>query len=206
MKKIVLLSMMLSLCCIMDISAQTKKEQKNAAKELKQQVNALVADGWRVSPGQLSLSEQQKRANAIQKEMDDEGFPKFISGSAQSIGNNYDAAKMQALEFAKQDAARKIQSEVAGIVENDLANVQLSPGEAESTAKTILAGKSTFYQKLGRAIVLMECYRVLPNKNTEVMMVVAYDYKKTMSLLTSEIKKEIDARGKKLHEEVDKIL
>lgn len=205
MKKLLILSMMLGLC-IATISAQTRKEIKAAEKALQQEVNALIADGWRVSPGQLSLIDQQRRAKKFQNELDAEGYPKYVTGNAQSVGRNYDAAKMQALEFAKQDAARKVQSDVAGIVENDLSNEQLAPGEAESTVETVLASKSFFKQKMGRSITLMECYRVLPNRNTEVMTVVAFDARKVLEAATSEIKKELKARGKELHKELDEMM
>lgn len=47
-----------------------------------------------------------------------------------SIGENYDAAKMQALELAKQNLAGQIQTEVTALVENTVANKQLSQEQA----------------------------------------------------------------------------
>ena len=47
-----------------------------------------------------------------------------------SIGGNYDAAKMQALELAKQNLAGQIQTEITALIENTVANKQLSAEEA----------------------------------------------------------------------------
>lgn len=205
MKRFLILTMMLCACTVI-VSAQTRKEQKAAAKRFQQQVNALVAEGWKVSPGQPSIYDQQTRANKFQNELDEEGLPKYVWDEGRSIGKNYDAAKMQALEVAKQNVARKLQSDVAGLVENDMSNEQLEPGEAESVTRTILGSKSFFNQKLGRVITLMECYRVLPNKNTEVLVMVAYDSKKAIDAAKQAVRKNLEDRGKKLHEELDAMI
>lgn len=204
MKKILILTMMLCACIV--VSAQTKKEQRAAAKRFQQQVNALVSEGWKVSPGQPSIYDQQTRANKFQSELDEEGLPKYVWDEGRSIGKNYDAAKMQALEVAKQNIARKLQSDVAGIIESDMSNEQLEPGEAESVTRTILESTSFFNQRLGRVITLMECYRVLPNKNTEVLVMVAYDSKRAIDAAKQEVRKNLEERGKKLREKLDAMI
>lgn len=205
MKRLLILIMMLC-TCVMVASAQTKKEQKAAAKRFQQQIDALVSEGWKVSPGQSSLYDQQTRANKFQNELDEEGLPKYVWDEGKSIGKNYDAAKMQALEIAKQNVARKLQSDVAGIIESDMSNEQLDPGEAESITRTVLESKSFFNQKLGRVITLMECYRILPNKNTEVLVMVAYDSKKAIDAAKQAVKKNLEDRGKKLRDELDAMI
>lgn len=204
MKKILILTMMLCACIV--VSAQTKKEQRAAAKRFQQQVNALVSEGWKVSPGQPSIYDQQTRANKFQNELDEEGLPKYVWDEGRSIGKNYDAAKMQALEVAKQNIARKLQSDVAGIVESDMSNEQLEPGEAESVTRTVLESTSFFNQRLGRVVTLMECYRVLPNKNTEVLVMVAYDSKRAIDAAKQEVRKNLEERGKKLREKLDAMI
>ena len=72
------------------------KASKDAAKMAKQ----YKKEGWVVAPGQLPLERQLDRSFQLMIELDENGYQKYVSGEGQSIGNNYDAAKMQALEMA----------------------------------------------------------------------------------------------------------
>ena len=72
------------------------KATKAARKEAKQ----LKKDGWQAAPGALPLEKQLDRSYMMQFEYDEDMFPKYLMGEAMSIGGNYDAAKMQALELA----------------------------------------------------------------------------------------------------------
>lgn len=202
MKKFLILAVMLFVS-VMVAPAQTKKEQKAAAKQLKQLVDGYVGDGWLVSPGHLPLSDQLSRSYSMQKELDEDGFQKYVMGEAMAIATNYDAAKMQALELAKLDLSQKLQSEITAIIESDLANEQGEREEAVSTATTVLASKNFIQQKLGRVITLVECYRVKPNKNKEVRVIIACNSKVALESAKKEVRKQLDAQGKKLHEEID---
>ena len=92
-----------------------------------------------------------------------------------SVGQNYDAAKMQALELAKQNLAGQIQTEVTALIENTVSNKQLEPNEAASIVQSVSAGKSLISQSIGRVITIVEVYRTLPNKNKEVLVKIAYN-------------------------------
>ena len=63
------------------------------------------------------------------------------SGCAWCQGENYDAAKMQALELAKQNLAGQIQTEVTALIENTVANKQLQAEEAASVVQSIIPFK-----------------------------------------------------------------
>ena len=82
-----------------------------------------------------------------------------------SIGENYDVAKMQALELAKQNLAGQIQTEVTALIENTVANKQLSQEQAASVTQSVMASKNLISQSIGRTISVMEVYRTLSNKN-----------------------------------------
>ena len=47
----------------------------------------------------------------MQYEYDENGYQKFLMGEAISTGENYDGAKMQAMELAKQNLAAQVQTE-----------------------------------------------------------------------------------------------
>ena len=105
MKKL-LLSLSLILAATLFLSAQTAKEIAKERKELKKlsqkEAKKYAKEGWLVSPGALPIEKQLDKAYQMQYERDEASFPKYIMGEAMSIGENYDAAKMQALELAKQ--------------------------------------------------------------------------------------------------------
>ena len=106
----------------------------------------------------------------MQYEYDENGYPKYIMGEAMSIGGNYDAAKMQALELAKQNLAGQIQTEVTALIENTVTNKQLEAEEAATITQRVLASKNLISQSIGRTITIMESYRTLSNKNKEVLV------------------------------------
>ncbi|MDE5549973.1 MAG: hypothetical protein K2I99_01250 [Bacteroidaceae bacterium] len=202
MKKFLIL--LVTLCvCVTVASAQTKKEQKAAAKQLRQDVASYVSQGWLVSPGHLPLSDQLNRSYTVQKELDEDGFQKYVTGDGMSVGTSYDAAKMQALELAKLDLVQKLQSEIVAMIKNDVANDQGEQEEAVSTAATVLTSKNFIRQKLGRVITLVECYRVKPNKNKEVRVVVACNSKVALEAAKAEVKKRLETHLEELHEQLD---
>lgn len=192
--------------CVMAGYAQSKKEQKAAAKQLKQQLADYTQKGWVVAPGHLPLSDQLSRAFSMQKEFDSDGFQKYVTGDGMSTGTNYDAAKMQALELAKIDLAQKLQSEIIANIESDLSNSQEEQDDAVSVAKTVLSSRNFIRQKLGRVITLVECYRVKPNKNKEVMVVIACNSKLALETAKKEVRKQLEEQGKRLHEGIDSML
>ena len=92
----------------------------------------------------------------MQMEYDESMYPKYIMGDAMSVGENYDAAKMQAYELAKLNLAEQIQTEVTAIVDQSLANQQLPAEDAASVTKTLMESKSLISQSIGRTVTVME--------------------------------------------------
>lgn len=178
------------------------KASKAARKEAKQ----LKKQGWQVSPGALPLERQLDKAYQMQYELGDDMYPKYIMGEAMSIGENYDAAKMQAVELAKQNLAGKIQTEITALIENSVANEQLSADEANSVSRSILAGKNLISQSIGRTITVTEAYRILQNRNREVMVRVAYDSELSKAAAKRAAKEALEERGDELQKKLDEIL
>lgn len=129
----------------------------------------MSKEGWTTTPGALPIEKQLDKAYMMSYEYDDNMFPKYIMGEAMSIGENYDAAKMQALELAKQNLAGQIQTEVTALVENTVANKQLSQEQAASVTQSIMASKNLISQSIGRTISVMEVYRTLSNKTRKCL-------------------------------------
>jgi hypothetical protein len=137
---------------------------------------------------------------------DDMGFPKYIMANAQSIAEHYDAAKTVATSLAITNLAGQIQTEVSALIENTVANKQLSAEQAASISETVMASKNLISQSIGRTIAVVECYRILKNKNREVMVRIAYNGEMAKQAAVQAVRGELEKKGDNLHEQLDKAL
>lgn len=184
-----------------------KKElSEKASKTARKAAKAYIRDGWEIAPGHLPLEKQLDRAYTMQYEFDESGYPLYLMSEATSVGQNYDAAKFQAMELSKLQLAGQVSSEIVGIVENTVANNELSPEEAVSVLETVSASKNIISQKIGRVITVVECHRTLSNKNKEVRVQIAYNSKAAMESAKNVIRKELEKKGEDLHEKLDSLL
>ena len=200
------------------ISKEQMKERKEISKSSKSQLNEKTSkaarqeakrmrkEGWQTTPGALPLDKQLDKSYMMQYEYDEDIYPKSVMGEAMSVGGNYDAAKMQALEVAKQNLAGQIQTEVTALIENTVANEQLQGDEAASLTRSVMAAKNLISQSLGRTIPVVEVYRTLSNKNKEVLVRIAYNGSSAKKIAKEAIRKDLEKRGDNLHEKLDQLL
>lgn len=202
--------------------AQLTKEQIKERKEIKKASKAelgekatktarkaakrLAKEGWTTTPGALPLEKQLDKSYLMQMEYDENMFPKYLMGEAMSIGENYDAARLQAMELAKQSLAGQIQTEVTALIENTLNNKQLAAEEAASVTQIISAGKNLISQSIGRVLTVVEMYRVLGNKNKEVSLRIAYNAEMAKQAAKKAVRQELEKRGDDLHKKLDELL
>lgn len=189
------------------VTAKLSKKELNekASKEARKEAKRLAKEGWEVNPGALPLAKMLDRSYAMQFEYADNGAPVYIMGMGQSIGGNFDAAKMQATEMARLDVAGQIEVYVTELIESTVANEQMDQEQAASIAKTVAASKSLISQKLGRLTPIVECYRTQKNKNKEVLVRVAYNTKNAMEIAKKVVKEELEKKGEQLHDQLDKM-
>lgn len=177
------------------VDKTTKKEAKRLAKE-----------GWVVSPGALPLEKQLERSYMMEFEYDEHQYPKYIMANAQSIGENYDGAKTAATSLAITNLAGQIQTEVTALIENTVGNQQLAAEDAATVVESVMASKNLISQSIGRVITVVECYRILPNKNREVMVRIAYNGDMAKQAAKQAIRQDLEEKGKKLHGQLDEVL
>lgn len=210
------------LCLTANVSAQTakdiRKERQEMRKASKRELNEkatktarkdakkLKKEGWITVPGALPLEKQLDKSYMMQMEYDEDMYPKYLMGEAMSIGENYDAAKMQALELAKQNLAGQIQTEVTALIENSVANKQLANEDAASLTQSIMGAKNLISQSIGRTITVMECYRVKSNKNKEVLVRIAYNGAMAKAAAKRAIQEELNEKSEEIHKKLDEIL
>ena len=218
--KVALVSLLFS--STITVSAQITKEQlqerkelqkmaknelkQKASKDARKEAKRLQKDGWQIAPGSLPIEKQLDRVYIMKYEIDDDMFPKWIMGEAMSIGENYDAAKIQAIALAKQNLAGEIQTEVTALLENSVDNKQLSAEQAASLAKTISAGKQLISQNIGRTITVIEMYRTLQNKNKEVRVQIAYNSKMAKEAAKKALRDDLEKQDNDLGKKLDEIL
>lgn len=190
-----------------EIRKLSKQEfNEKASKDARREAKRLKKQGWQAAPGALPMEKQLDKSYLMQQEFDEDLFPKYLWGEAMSIGENYDAAKMQALELAKQNLAGQIQTEVTALIENTVANKQLQPEEAASVVQSISAGKNLITQSIGRVVTVVEVYRVAGNKNKEVLVRIAYNADMAKAAAKQAIREDLEKRGEELHGKLDQLL
>ena len=183
-----------------------KEMNKKASKDARKEAKQFKKEGWKVAPGALPIEKQLDRAYMMEYDIADSGLPKYVMGNAMSIGEHYDAAKMQALQLAKQNMAGSIQTEVSALVEGLVSNKQLTAGEAASLSETTMTSKALITQKLGRIITVAEMYRTLENGNKEVLVKVAYNSGLAIEAAKDAIRQNMKAKGDDLSGKLDAIL
>lgn len=177
---------------------------RKATKAARSEAKSLKIEGWKVTPGALPLDRQLDRSYMMQYEFDEVTLmPKYVMGEAMSVGATYDAAKMQALELARQNLAGSIQAEVASMAVNDVSNDQLSAEQAESITRTVSGSQSRIAQNLKRTMTVVEAYRTLPNRNKEVLVRIAYSMEAAMETVKDAVRQEMQEKGEELHDELD---
>lgn len=212
MKKIIIfMSALALLAAPLSMNADNNKAAKKqldakASKTARNEAKRLKKEGWKPAPGALPIEKQLDNSYLKQQEQDELGYPKFLMGEAMSIGENYDAAKMQALELSKQNLAGQIQTEVTALIENTVANKQLAKEEAVSITESVIASKNLISQKIGKTIVVTELYRELSNKNKEVLVRVAYNMQMAKEAARQAIREDLEQKGLDLHQQLDKAL
>lgn len=189
------------------VSKMSKSElNSKVSKVARKEAKKLKKEGWTTTPGTLPLEKQLDKSYKMQYEYDEDMFPKYLMGEAMSIGQNYDAAKMQALELAKQNLAGQIQTEITALVENSVANQQLGSEDAASLTQSVMAGKNLISQQIGRIITVVECYRTKQDKNKEVLVRVAYNSAMAKAAAKRALQEGLQRKSEDLHKKLDKVL
>ncbi|MDE6093548.1 MAG: hypothetical protein K2F61_02065 [Muribaculaceae bacterium] len=188
--------------------AKASKKQLNekATKQARKEAKNLQKQGWTVAPGALPIEKQLDRSYLMQYEFDNDGYQTYIMAEGMSVGGSYDAAKMQALELAKQNLAGQIQTEITALVENSVSNEQLTEGEVATVTRSVLASKNLISQSLGRVIPVVELYRPTEKNNKEVLVRLAYNTLNAKRAAIKAIEQDLGERADALHVKLNKIL
>ena len=203
---VLILAVMIAIPAMSQDSKQIKKDiEKKAMKDARKEAKKLTKDGFKVAPGQLPMDKQIEATWIKRYEMDDKGNKMWFVSDARALGETHSAAKMQANEVAKINLANQIGSEVAGLVETNIANAQLNAEDAASVTETVATFKSLVGAKIGRTSTFFEADRAV-DKNTEVFITIGYNYKDAVEMAKDIIRNEMKEKTKVQSEQIDQIL
>lgn len=183
-----------------------KKMLKQIEKSAKKDAKQLAKEGWKVAPGNPSMELQLIDSYKMQYQRDEFGYDKFIQGEAMTVGQMYDAALFQAQNLSKMDLAGKMETRVIQIIDNKLANKEITRDEATSLATSVSAGKNLVAQKLGQVITPVKLYRDLPNGNIEVRVISYYSQALAMRAAKEALRGELEKDASELAGKVDDII
>lgn len=202
----------LSMSAMCQTTAQMKAKQaktvlkEKASKDARKEAKKMEKEGWQVSPGALPLEKQLDRAYMYALDIDDDMNPVYFLGEGKTIGENYDAARMQATELARLEIVRSISSEATSLIDNMVGNKQMGSEEAATMTTMLSESKTISSQKLGRVMVAVEAFRVLPNKNREVLVRLAAKSADIKEIAKNAIREEMEKRGMKMSEQTREML
>ena len=208
---ITLLSALFLMSFIIPVSAQvTNKEMRAKLKfrpvgEIRRSAKDYEKDGYYVAVGAPSIERQLTNGLLKEQEVDETGFPKYIVATGRSVGETQIAAKLQATETAKLELAGTLATNVAALIENNIANAQLNQEEAASVTKTVAAAKNMIAQEIGRVITLVEMYKDI-NKNIEANVRIAYNSEMAMEAAKKVVRKQLEDETKLLQDKLDKLM
>lgn len=186
--------------------SQVKKDlDKRSMKMARKEARKLRKEGWYVPPGGLPMDKMLERAFMKQYEEDANGYPRYIVGNASSVGGTKIASKNQAIEAAKLELAGQIETTIVGLVNNSVANNQITQEEATSLTKTVTGSKNIISQKIGRVLVIFEAYRDM-GKNVESTVRIAYNQEMAMEAAKETIRDELEDEADEIHKKLDQIL
>lgn len=183
-----------------------KTMKKKAYKQARKEAKKYRKDGWYVAPGALPMDKQIEKAWLQQYEEDENGYPLYLVANGNSVAQTQSAAKIQATELAKFELAGMVETNIVALVENSVANNQLTREEAASVTKTVAASKNIISQKIGRVITLFEIYREMGDNNIESSVRIGYNTKLANEVAINTIKEELEDEAEELHDKLDKIL
>ncbi len=197
-----------------NLQAADKKSEKKVKKEMKRKAHKTARkearkykrSGWYIAPGALPMDKQVEKSWQRQYEQDEDGYPLYLVATGNSVAETQSAAKLQATELAKLELAGLVQTNIVALIENSVANNQLSRDDAASVTKTVAASKNIIAQEIGRVVTFFEIYREVGDRNIESSVRIGYNSKMAHDVAKKAIKEQLEDKTEELHKKLDKIL
>lgn len=173
-----------------------KRATAKADKQFRKEAEKLEKQGWKPISAK-PIAKQLERQAMMETEENEEYMPKFIFGAGNSIGQNIDAARMQATTMAKLDIVRQLETVITGELQTVMGNKQ--DAGATSGIETFGYIKEKLGQRLGRTIPVVDMFKI-SGANKEVRIIVAYNYDTAVNLTKEVIRENMLDKAEKIGE------
>jgi hypothetical protein len=210
MKKSIAIISVVILFVSLTASAQPKEEKKKftftkVSRDTKKEAKKYEKENWRVMPGTLSMEQQLNDSFKMQVMTDDKGLPQWIVASGSSVAQTQAAAQMQAMEVAKITLVSLLETNMKSVVESDVSNNQINAIDAASITKTIQVSANRVSKKLGYIQPMLNISRSVGN-NTEVKVLIGYNYEIAKQYILNEMKAELQLETDDVRKRYEKFL
>lgn len=122
------------------------------------------------------------------------------------IGGNQLVVVMQVINMVKIDIVGQVQIKVIQLIELKVVNDDMGQEEVVSLLSVVVVGKSIISGMLGCIIFLVEVYRMLFNKNVEVMVIIGYSLEVVNKVVVKVFSEELVKKLLELVKELDKFV
>ena len=178
----------------------SKKKNKDKALILSEEdAEQLLNDGWKTTPSALPLERQMDAMYIMQMEYDSKLFPAYVMAEANSVNQDYNAAKKRAVELAKSVLVEKIQSEISLQIDWAIKTELIESKEGEALIKSL---KNSIFQSLEDVMMVEDIYRITSSKRFEVRVTIACTADVAKKALKDAVNADLEQNSEKLQKKL----
>ena len=182
----------------------SKKKNKDKALILSEEdAEQLLNDGWKTTPSALPLERQMDAMYIMQMEYDSKLFPAYVMVEANSVNQDYNAAKKRAVELAKSVLVEKIQSEISLQIDWAIKTELIESKEGEALIKSLKAAKNSISQNLEDVMIVEDIYRITSSKRFEVRVAIACTADVAKKVVKDAVNADLERNSEKLQQRLD---
>ncbi len=182
----------------------SKKKNKDKALILSEEdAEQLLNDGWKTTPSALPLERQMDAMYIMQMEYDSKLFPAYVMAEANSVNQDYNAAKNRAVELAKSVLVEKIQSEISLQIDWAIKTELIESKEGEALIKSLKAAKNSIFQSLEDVMMVEDIYRITSSKRFEVRVAIACTADVAKKVVKDAVNADLERNSEKLQKRLD---
>ena len=182
----------------------SKKKNKDKALILSEEdAEQLLNDGWKTTPSALPLERQMDAMYIMQMEYDSKLFPAYVMAEANSVNQDYNAAKNRAVELAKSVLVEKIQSEISLQIDWAIKTELIESKEGEALIKSLKAAKNSIFQSLEDVMMVEDIYRLTSSKRFEVRVAIACTADVAKKVVKDAVNADMERNSEKLQQRLD---
>lgn len=200
----------LAITCILS-SVEVSAKAPNYAKAAKKQAKVFTKQGYEVTAGVQPIEMQLEKSYAMEDERNEKGTDrKYYFGTGLALGGNYRAAKLSATHAAKTEIASKIGEKIMQLVEEQVANKELTASEASSINKITAASKGLVAEELRNVTTVVEMFRYKGDRNkpdgVEVQVRLAYNEVNAEAAAKKVVIKELEKEAADTAAKLEKLM